>query len=257
MEESQKILKLAISIGETLLESGGEIYRVQETIGRILIAYGIEDYHVFVVSNGIFATIHEDRRDRGSMVRYVPLGAVHLGRIVQLNQLSREICDQGYPLDVAFEKLEQCKNAYCISGMKKLLATGMGCASFCYIFGGKLPECVLAFILGMLLQLFMSAAKQKEVSKFIINIIGSAMVMGISLLLVQLGLDIMQDKVVIGSIIMLVPGVALTTSIRELFSGDYLSGGIHLMDALLTAFSIAVGVGATILVFQMMGGAGL
>ena len=64
MEESQRILKLAVAMGEVLLKSGGEIYRVQETVERILEAYGIDDYHVFVVSNGIFATIHEDREDR-------------------------------------------------------------------------------------------------------------------------------------------------------------------------------------------------
>ena len=257
MEESQKILKLAISIGETLLKSGGEIYRVQETVGRILEAYGIEDYHVFVVSNGIFATIHEDRVDRGSMVREVPLGNVHLGRIAELNQLSREICNHECDLQTAYERLEQCKMQPDISLTGKVLAAGMGCAAFGYIYGCRLVECLLAFVLGILLKLFIESAAKAKVSKFIINIIGSAMVTSISFGLAALGLDFMQDKVVIGSIIILVPGVALTTAIRELFNGDYLSGSIHLADALMTAICIAVGVGASVLLFQLLGGAGL
>lgn len=254
MEESQKIMKLAVSIGETLLKSGGEIYRVQETVGRILEAYGIDDYHVFVVSNGIFATIHEDREDRGSMVRYVPLGKVHLGRIAELNQLSREICNHECSLSEAYERLEQCKNRPGVGRWGKLLAGGMGCAAFGYIYGGRLVECLLAFGLGMLLQLFVETAGKAKVSKFIINIIGSAMVTAISFGIAALGLTFMQDKVVIGSIILLVPGVALTTAIRELFNGDYLSGSIHLADALMTAVCIAVGVGAAVLVFQLLGG---
>jgi len=50
------------------------------------------------------------------------------------------------------------------------------------------------------------------------------------------------------------PGVALVTAIRDLFNGDYLSGGIRLMDALLTGMCIAIGVGAAIKAFQLMGG---
>ena len=58
MPRSKEILNLAVSIGEVMLESGGEIYRVQETVGHVLEAYGIGDYHVFVITNGIFATVH-------------------------------------------------------------------------------------------------------------------------------------------------------------------------------------------------------
>lgn len=254
MEESQKKLKLAVSIGEMLLQSGGEIYRVQETVGRILEAYGIEDYHVFVVSNGIFATIHEEREDRGSVLRHIPLGSVHLGKITALNQLSREICEGKYTLEEAYRRLEECKRLPDVGMKKKMLAGGMGCAAFCYLFGGKLPECLLAYGLGVLLQLFLQAAGQRNVSKFIINIIGSAMVTAVSFGLTTLGMNLLYDKVIIGTIVPLVPGMALTTSIRELFNGDYLSGSIHLADALMTATCIAVGVGAAVRMVQMLGG---
>ena len=71
MVESKTILNLAISVGEILLKSGGEIYRVQETVSRILEAYGIEDYHVFVITNGIFATVYEQRKDAEEILHYL------------------------------------------------------------------------------------------------------------------------------------------------------------------------------------------
>ena len=89
---SKEILNLAVSMGEELLKNGGEIYRVQETVGRVMEAYGVRDYHVFVVTNGIFATVHEQGEDAGSMVRDVPLGDINLEKIAGINQLSREIC---------------------------------------------------------------------------------------------------------------------------------------------------------------------
>ena len=86
-------------------------------------------------------------------------------------------------------------------------------------------------------------------SKFIVNILGSSFVTILSLLCSTIGIPVLYDKVIIGAIMPLVPGIALTTSIRDLFNGDYLSGTIHLMDALLTAFCIAVGVGTMMLLF--------
>ena len=68
------------------------------------------------------------------------------------------------------------------------------------------------------------------------------------------GLPDHMDRIVIGSIIPLVPGYSLTTAIRDFFNSDYLSGLIHLIDALLIAFSIAVGVGIGIKLIAFLGG---
>ena len=62
------------------------------------------------------------------------------------------------------------------------------------------------------------------------------------------------DKIIIGDIMPLVPGIVFTTSIRDFYNSDYLSGTIHLIDALLTALCIAVGVGLPIILFRYMGG---
>ena len=72
-----------------------------------------------------------------------------------------------------------------------------------------------------------------------------------------LGLGNNMDKIIIGSIIRLVPGVALTNSIRDFFSGDYLSGAIRMLDALLVGGCIAVGVGFIIRVLSLLTGGAL
>lgn len=256
-QESKRILNLAISTGEVLLKNGGEIYRVQETVGRILEAYGIEDYNVFVVTNGIFATVHEQEADASSMVRYVTIGDVNLQMIEDINQLSREICEGACDLEQAYERLEAYKKKKGPSGWVCVLSGGMAATSFCYLFGGRFYDSIISFFLGMLLEVFLLTASRHHASKFILNIIGSAIVTAGSLVLYTLGTGIWFDKVIIGGIIPLVPGVALTTAIRDLFGGDYLSGSIRLIDALLTAMCIAIGVGGAIKAFQFITGGGI
>lgn len=252
--DSKRILNLAISTGEVLLKNGGEIYRVQETVGRILEAYGIEDYNVFVITNGIFATVHEQEEDASSMVRYVTIGDVNLQMIEDINQLSREICEGTCELEQAYERLENYKKKKRPAGWVCVLAGGMAAASFCYLFGGRAYDSVISFFLGMILEIFLLTAARHHTSKFILNIIGSAIITAGSLVLHMAGTGIWFDRVIIGGIIPLVPGVALTTAIRDLFGGDYLSGSIRLIDALLTAMCIAIGVGAAIKVFQLLTG---
>lgn len=254
MVESKHILHLAVSIGEVLLKNGGEIYRVQETVTRILEAYEIKDYNVYVVSNGIFATVNEWKKDASSMVRYIPLGETNLGKISFVNQISRELCEHKCTIGEAQSRLSFCEKMPSAGIMTRMLAAGMGCMSFCYIFGGRPADCMIAGILGMLLQSYIYHGSKRGTSKFITNIIGSGMVTAGSLFFSWQMPWLLQDKVVSASIIILLPGVALTTSIRELFNGDYLSGGIRLMDALLTACCIAVGVGAAIKGWQLLSG---
>ena len=53
--------------------------------------------------------------------------------------------------------------------------------------------------------------------------------------------DAITDPI-IGALMVLTPGVALTMGVRDILNGDYLSGSIRLLDALLIAGSIAGGV---------------
>ncbi len=240
MPRSKEILNLAVSIGEVMLESGGEIYRVQETVGHVLEAYGIRDYHVFVITNG--------------MVRYVPIGEVNLQRVAAANQLSREISAGECKIEEAYEKLLACRKDKGLPKWLLILSGGVGCAGFGYLMGARPYDSFFSFFLGMFLEAFLILAAHYKTSKFITNILGSALITAGSLVFYAAGAGILYDRVIIGGIMPLLPGVSLTTAIRDLFGGDYLSGAIRLTDALLTSMCIAIGVGAAVKAFQMLGG---
>lgn len=251
---NKEILTLAVEIGAQLLKSGGEIYRVEDTILHILDAFGLKESNVYVLSNGIFASANEDKEDGCSIIRHVPLGEVHLGKIAAFNQLSREICEHRCDTETAWKRLEECKALPATPPWIQGIACGLGCGCFTYIFGGKTLDFVCTFVLGFFLQQFRIYGRNRKNSKFMTSILGSGFLTAGSFLLLHLHLPVMQDKIVIGGIIPLLPGIALTTSIRDLFNGDYLSGAIHLLDALLTAMCIAVGVGSIMVLYHYIPG---
>lgn len=253
MDNTKEILTLAVEIGDAMLRCGAEIYRVEDAVIRILEAFGLDDFDAYVLSNGIFASANESREDACSVVRYVPLSATHLGKLAALNQLTRDICNHKCSISEASERLEQCKNIPVYANAVQLLACGIGCAAFTFMFGGHLPEALYAFFVGLIEQLALFVCRKRKVSRFLTNVYVSLLISLLSLPAAAGVIPVLHDKVVIGAIMPLVPGIALTTSIRDFYNGDYLSGTIHLIDALLTALCIAVGIALPILLLRYGG----
>lgn len=255
MVQTKEIMTLAVEIGDIMLRSGAELYRVEDSLIRILEAYGIENFDVYVLSNGIFASANESCDDACSMIRHVPLSGVNLGKVAALNQLTRDICDHTCSIAEANVRLEECKKLPPYP--KPLLISGcaIACGCLCYLFGGThVLDMLFATIIGGLEEAFLLACQKHRITRFLTTIYASIFVAVLTILVFMTGLPIHYDKIIIGDIMPLVPGIVFTTSIRDFYNSDYLSGTIHLIDALLTALCIAVGVGLPIILFRYMGG---
>lgn len=251
------ILDLSFQMGEVLLENGAEISRVQETMERVAGAYRVDSFQVYVLTNAIFATGVEQGVERTAMLKHIPSTTTHLGRICAVNQLSREIAQGTHTVEEASARLEEIRTLPYSPLPLAVLACAVGSASFSYLFGGSWRDAAVALACGVALELFLSFAGRKRMSKFLTNLSASALVTLFGGAFFLLGLGDNMDKIIIGSIIRLVPGVALTNSIRDFFHGDYLSGAIRMLDAFLIGGCIAVGVGFVVRGLSMITGGAL
>lgn len=251
---SQYALDLAGYAGELLLKNGAEIFRIQDTMHRILNHCGYPNHNIYVISNGIFATVNEGEGDRCTLLRHVPLGFVHLGMISEVNRIARNLEKNILSPEMAFDALKNLPARIDKeSTLLSLFSSGVGAAAFCYMLGGFPRDIPFAFLLGCLLQLFLMISDRK-IPFFLTTLCGSFLVtIGSKCFTVFLP-TLHFHSLVIGAIIILVPGVAFTTSIREFFNGDYLSGIIHIVNALLTAICIAAGVAMALRAISLIGG---
>lgn len=256
MSRNREILELAVLAGKILLENGAEISRVQGTIIRIIESFGISDYNVYVLSNGIFATVDEKGEHPSVSVRDLPMGTMHLGRIAAVNALSREIADKGADCDIADlrKRLTDCGSLPPTSQWLRLAACFFSAGTFCYLMGGSVSDSFAAALAGAALHCFLFFGHRMRLNKFMIHILGSAWVTLCSRIILLAGLGVSLNNIVSGAIIPLVPGVVLTTAIRDYFNSDHISGVIHLAEALLTAACIAVGVGAMLQLLSWLQG---
>ncbi len=254
MTTTKEILTLTAEIGDAMLRNGAEIYRVEDSLVRILKAYNIENFDIYVLSNGIFASANEGHDDACSIVRHTPLGEVNLKKISALNQLTRDICCKHCDVKSAWIRLDEILHFPYPDKRILCFFCGLGCSCFAYLYGAGILDSIMAFLAGIMLEFFLLYCAKKKLSRFTKNVFASIIAMTLSLLPLLFGFKISYDKIVIGVIMPLVPGITFTTSIRDFYNGDYLSGTIHLIDALLTALCIAAGVGIVISIYQSING---
>ena len=230
-------LDLAYEAGSILLENGAEISRVEETMRRIASHYGVEDEDFFVLSNGIIAT------DKGyARSKFIPIKGASLDKVVAVNQLSRKVEQGEYSLEKLEYRLKQIRNMKAKPAWEQILASAVGSAAFCIIFGGSFMDCLASSIAGLVLWVFMLFVASKRLSRIVGNVTGGLIATLVCFGLYRIGLGDHLSNMIIGAIIPLIPGVAFTNGIRDMANEDYIAGITRLLDAMLTFFCIALGV---------------
>ena len=99
----EELMNLVMRAGKLLLENGAEVFRVQQTMDIIARSYGGQDVNIYVLTNGLYCSM-EGQRTR---VAYVPEATPHLGRVAEINDLSRRIAAGKVPLAEAGTRLEE------------------------------------------------------------------------------------------------------------------------------------------------------
>ena len=235
-------LTLVLDAGQTLLENGSEVFRVQQTMEIMARSLGIEDFNVYVLTNGIFASARSPDSSE-SLTRHVPLVSIHLGRVEAVNELSRELAAGKLNLDEAEQRLQDSRALPPAPPRVLRLAGAAGAACFGYLFGGGLAEALVAGIAGYLEVVVSQQLSAHKINRIFTIIVAAVVVTACAIsmrLLLLPGLQV--NFAIIGALMVLTPGVALTMGIRDILNADYLSGSIRLLDAVLVAGSIACGV---------------
>ena len=146
MEETEisHFLHILVRMGEALQNSGAEVFRVEDTLNRIAIAYGAEDVNVFVITSSIVVTLTMPDLPPQTQTRRLRKSTGNdLLELEQLNALSRRICAEKPPVE---EFQQQLSTILAQPGEPRLHLAGsvLGAASFAVFFGGSLWDGVLA-----------------------------------------------------------------------------------------------------------------
>ena len=237
------LLDLVTELGYNLAMSGAETFRVEESINRILASYGIES-EVFAITNCMTVSIKTPDGKAITRMKRIGFHGNDLDAVERYSNLSRRICAQKPSTETALQWLQETHSSRIKYKLPLyLLGNILGAAGFAVFFGGTLMDALCAALCGLLVGLSDHFFGKFGTNQFFKTIVCAfIMTIGGNIAGV-LGLAHNTDAVIIGTLMILVPGLLFTNAMRDIIFGDTNSGINRIVQVLLIAAAIALGTG--------------
>ncbi|WP_019878706.1 threonine/serine exporter family protein [Succinispira mobilis] len=248
----EESIKVALLVGEILLKSGAETYRVEDTVKRICAVNGYHDIQPFVTPTLIL--IGDNSMDNKMSLVRINTRSINLERVAAINDFS-----YGY----AACKLDFTETLLYLQGVAKqtgykaqshIWASGIGSAMFTVMLGGNWADFVASLMVGAIAMYCYQASERMYSSFFISNMLAGLVIGGLACIASSIYAICSVDKIIVGSVMPFVPGLAFTNGVRDFLSGDLIAGNSRIAEAIIIACSIAVGVGFMMKIFIILQG---
>lgn len=238
---TKDLITFVLDIGEQMLISGAEVNRVEDSITRMCSAYGAKRVNVLTITSSILVTVKMDDGEMYTQTRRIRAYLTNLNKLDKLNDLSRYICDHKPDLNEIERRISDINEVGVYSLKQQYGIYALVASSFTVFFGGDFSDAVVSALIGMLLKLMMGFIRKIDKNTVITNVFCSFIVGLVTIFSVSVGFGTNVDHIIIGNIMLLIPGLALTNAIKDIISGDTISGLLRLNEAFVIAVSIATG----------------
>ena len=241
----EQLLEFAVSLANKLQACGAETYRVEDTITRIIEAYGVQRVDAFVIPSSIMASLETDEGQILTKIRRLKSSETMLDGIERYSALCRRICAERPDMPEARRLLRETESSVCHYNLfvyfLSAFLIGIGFGAF---FGGGIGEMLAAGICGVAIAAALKFMGRLHANTFFTSFVCSFILGFLANVLAGAGLGKNADITLIGSIMILVPGFLFTNSLRDIIYGDTMSGLNRLVQVLIIAVALVIGTSA-------------
>lgn len=237
-----QLTHIVVKTAEILLSSGAEIYRVEDTISRICRSYKVS-CETFVVPSCIFISIGESEQEAISLLKRVKDRSVDLHRIELINNFSRSLGKNPLDYEEGIEELQKIEKTKGYSFGTRLAVAGLTAFIYVMLFQGKPLDGAIAMAISLLIYTFKEKVQSFEFFQFFQYFISGIIAGGLSILAHRFLPQLDIYKTIIGAIMILLPGVAISNGIKDALYGDITSSLFRLWEAIFIATALGAGVG--------------
>lgn len=245
-QNSDDALRLSTEAARIVLEAGGETYRSEEVMVAIASSLGGLDPDSFATPTGFIASCDDATGHSSAVVKRIRKRQMNLDKIARVNALARDAVSG--KLDQDGIERELCSidalgsYPFPLPSLGAAFVTGF----FCLLFNGAWNDALVAAVIGIVIGKLMQWLGSMRLSDFFSNIVAGALAATIAIVAQSSGLAGNKDAMIIGAIMLLVPGVMIVNAIRDLIVGDLLAGIARGADAFISAAGISIGVGVSL-----------
>ena len=245
----EELIHLILKIAATLIESGAEISRVEDSVSRMCRAYGAVATNTYATTAHITVTVEMPDGTLFTQTKRPKQIGNNFELLDRTNALVRRVSAQAPTAEEirdAIAALPRGKYPFYVTALWQ----GVISAAFCLFFGSRSAlECLFAFLIGLALGFLGHLLDRAESNTLLKSFLLSFLASMLAFTVTRLGAIETPDYIIIGYIMNLIPGLGFTGAMRDLFVGDLFTGMVRILGALLLAASIAVGFVLTMILF--------
>ncbi|MBU0928133.1 MAG: threonine/serine exporter family protein [Spirochaetes bacterium] len=250
-------LRLSTEAARIVLESGGETYRAEDVMAAVASSLGGLSPDSFATPTGFMASCDDARGRSRSVVKRIRKRHMNLEKIARVSSLARDAASGRLDQDGVERELCAIDSLGSYPAPLPSLGAAFVTGFFCLFFGGAWNDALVAAAIGVVIGMIMSWLGSMRLSEFFSNIVGGAIAAAIALGAHALGLAGNTDAMIIGAIMLLVPGVMIVNAIRDIIAGDLVAGIARAADAFISAAGISIGVGFALQSARVLAGVAL
>lgn len=231
-----------LRLGRALHSYGEASHRLEDMLGAMSDRLGLRGAQFFTQPTSIMASFGPVERQRTHMLRVEP-GDVNLGRLAAVEDAAREVAQGLITPEQGTARIERIADAPAPYGP---FVTTLGYAGIsgatCQLLGGGAREIFAATVLGLCVRLFgMLSGRQPRLMR-VFEPLAAFLVSVAAVALAHLAGPLSVLVATLAGLIVLLPGLTLTTALRELASRQLASGTARLSGAFITFLALGFGV---------------
>lgn len=255
--DNKAVLEFAVTTGERMLANGCGTHRIEGLINKILKNCEFKNHEIFVTTTGIVVTVESEADGVTTMVKQVPRKKMHTEHISLIEDIVNSFIEGELSADEALSELQHIEARATYPYWVTIAAFGFAGAFRTLMFGGQIIDGIASVIAGVCMGIFVQALNSNNTFTFLVNCCGGFAAGFIAVLLMRFGIGSTLDKIIIGTLMPIAPGVPFVHSVNDILHGDYTSGTTRAYEALLTAAAISTGVAFAMIIWKALGGATL
>lgn len=238
--DNEMAIDCCLLAGRLMMEAGAETYRVEDTMTRMAESQKLRSPQSFVTPTGIMFSPGSPHPTELIRIKH---RTTDLEKVALVNDISRKLTSGEYTLEKAYSNLQDIEQANVMFPIwLQISAAAIASACFLLLYGGVWTDIPVAICAGgagfIIVVLIHDLTKVKFFAEFIASLFVALIAFGA----LQVGVGTDLDKIIIGSVMPLVPGLLITNAVRDLMAGHFMSGLSKGAEAFLTSFAIGAGV---------------
>lgn len=247
-----RLVNTAADVGYLLIANGAEISRAEESMRRIFRAYGAERSEVFAIPTFLSVAVSTPTGRPVTTIRRIPSRRVDMTRVDLANSLCRRVCRTTPDFSTVNREVRRIAARRPFPFPVQVAAFGLVAFGFTLFYGGSPADALVALLCGAVMKPVCRLLERLHANLFFVDVAASFVAAAIALVFSQFFAHLSYDKIIIGTLMNLVPGIAITDFMRDIIAGDVIAGILRFAESVLVATAIAIGAGIALTAVRML-----